>query len=55
MEQASKYAKSLISSEMIELFDHRGWIKIDLGLDSFFVRSVFDDMQQARKSAISNN
>jgi len=55
MVQASKYAKSLISSEMIELFDHRGWIKIDLGLDSFFVRSVFDDMQQARKSAISNN
>ena len=54
-EQDILYAKSMISPKMIEDFDKKGWIKINLGLDSDFVNLVLRDLKKARKYAISKN
>jgi hypothetical protein len=50
-----KYARSLITDQMRDEFDKRGWIKIDLKIDTDLVKNVQTDLRRARVRAIKTH
>ena len=51
-EPTTSQAQTSLNSEMIELFDERGWIKIQLGLDNALVEKVLQDLKFVRAEAV---